>query len=156
MITDSRPKVIIGADHAATELKEAIKVALQEEGYVVEDVSPALPQPGDDYPDYSFAVAERVAGSPDDTRGILACDTGIGMAVAANKVRGVSAALVMNEFGARRAREHNNANVLVFGSELITPPDAVRAAQAFLDTPFSREERHVRRVGKIVNREQHT
>lgn len=156
MIPDSRPKVILGADHAATELKEAIRVALEEEGYLIEDVSPALPQPGDDYPDYAFAVAERVAADPNGARGILACDTGIGMAVAANKVRGVSAALVVNEFGARRAREHNNANVLVFGAEFITPPDASRAAQVFLDTPFSREERHVRRVGKIVNREPHT
>lgn len=149
-------KVIIGADHAATELKEAVKIALQEEGHVVEDVSPGLPQPGDDYPDYAFTVAERVAANPEDTRGILACDTGIGMAVAANKVIGVSAALVVNEFGARRAREHNNANVLVFGAEFITPRDAIRAAKLFLDTPFSREERHVRRVGKISERAQHS
>lgn len=146
-------RVILGADHAATELKESLKVALQETGVVVEDVSPALPQAGDDYPDYAFAVAERVAADPENTRGILACDTGIGMAIAANKVQGVYAALVSNEFGARRAREHNHANVLVFGSEFITPADAVRAATAFLETPFQGDERHRRRVGKIAQRE---
>ncbi len=147
-------KVLLGADHAATELKEAIKAALQEDGHSVEDVSPALPQSGDDYPDYAFAVADRVAADPENVRGILACDTGIGMSVAANKVRGVSAALVVNEFAARRAREHNNANVLVFGSELITERDAVAAAKAFLSLPFSQEERHVRRLGKIASRDE--
>lgn len=146
-------KVFLGADHAATELKEAVKAALQENGYVVEDVSPSVPEAGDDYPDYAFAVAGKVAADPGGTRGILACDTGIGMAIAANKVPGVRAALVVNEFGARRAREHNNANVLVFGSELISVEDAVRAAFTFLTTPFSKEERHRRRVGKIADRD---
>ncbi len=145
--------VIIGADHAATELKEALKAALADAGYAIEDVSPALPQAGDDYPDYAFAVAEKVAGDPVNLRGVLACDTGIGMAIAANKVRGARAALVSNEFGARRAREHNNANVLVFGSEFIAPADAVRAATVFLETPFQGEERHRRRVQAIDERD---
>lgn len=145
--------VILGADHAATALKEELKVGLREAGYAVADVSPALPRSGDDYPEYAFAVADRVAQDPEHTRGILACDTGIGMAIAANKVRGIAAALVVNEFGARRAREHNNANVLVLGAELISPPDALRAAQAFLETPFSGEERHVRRLGHIRQRD---
>lgn len=146
-------RVILGADHAATELKEELKTALGEAGYTVEDVSPSLPQAGDDYPDYAFAVADRVAADPEGTRGILACDTGIGMAVAANKVRGISAALVVNEFGARRAREHNNANMLVFGAELIAPADARRAALAFLETAFSGADRHARRLQKIRERD---
>lgn len=146
-------KVVIGADHAATGLKEAIKAALAEEGFPVEDVSPSLPEAGDDYPDYAFAVAEKVAADPGGTRGLLACDTGIGMDIAANKVQGIRAALAVNEFGARRAREHNDANVLVFGSELISKSDAIRAVKAFLETPFSAEERHTRRVGKITKRE---
>lgn len=147
-------KIVIGADHAATEFKEALKRALSERGYTVEDVSPPKPQAGDDYPGYAFAVAERVAADPEKTRGILACDTGIGMAIAANKVPGVRAALVTHEHGARRAREHNNANVLVFGAECVTPADASRMAEVFLATPFSGEERHVRRVQKITDREQ--
>lgn len=141
--------VLLGADHAATELKEALKAALRDAGYVVEDVSPSLPQPGDDYPTYAFAVAGPVAADPEHARGILACDTGIGMAIAANKVPGVRAALVTSEYGARRAREHNNANILVFGAELITPADAVRATLVFLDTAFTGDERHVRRLSQI-------
>ena len=148
-------KVILGADHAATELKEAVKTALAEEGYAVEDVSPALPEADDDYPDYAFTVAEKVAADQ-GTRGVLACDTGIGMDIAANKVPGVRAALVVNEFGARRAREHNNANVLVLGAEFISKSDAIRAVLAFLETPFSAEERHARRLGKITDRESGT
>lgn len=143
----------MGADHAATALKEHLKTALQDRGYAVEDVSPLTPQAGDDYPDYAFAVAEGVAADPENTRGILACDTGIGMAIAANKVPGVAAALVTDDFGARRAREHNNANILVFGAELTTPADAARVARVFLETPFSGEERHLRRVGKINHRD---
>lgn len=142
-------KVILGADHAATELKEALKTALRDAGYAVEDVSPSLPQAGDDYPTYAFAVAGPVAADPEHTRGILACDTGIGMAIAANKLPGAYAALVTSEYGARRAREHNNANILVFGAELITPSDAARAAKVFLETSFSGDERHVRRLSQI-------
>lgn len=145
--------VVLGADHAATVLKEGLKVALQRNGHIVEDVSPTAPRAGDDYPDYAFAVAERVAKDPDNTRGILACDTGIGMAIAANKVPGVRAAQVTDEFGARRAREHNDANVLVFGTESVTPERAAALAEIFLTTPFSAEERHARRVRKIIDRE---
>ncbi len=145
-------RVILGADHAATEWKEKVKAALETEGYAVEDVSPSVPAAGDDYPDYAFAVAERVANDPSGTRGVLACDTGIGMAIAANKVPGAYAALALNEFGARRAREHNNANILVLGAEFISPSEGIRAVMAFLETPFSGEERHARRVQKIVER----
>lgn len=146
-------KVILGADHAATELKEILKAALREEGYAVDDVSPSIPAAGDDYPEYAFAVAEKVAADPQGSRGILACDTGIGMAIAANKLPGIRAALVSNSFGARRAREHNDANILVFGSELITPAAAVDASKLFLDTAFSADDRHVRRLGKITARD---
>ncbi|TSC73086.1 MAG: ribose 5-phosphate isomerase B [Parcubacteria group bacterium Gr01-1014_38] len=146
-------RVIVGADHAATELKEGVRASLEAEGYSVEDVSPETPTSGDDYPDYAFLVAEKVAADPAGTRGILACDTGIGMAIAANKVPRIHAALVMNEFGARRAREHNNANILVLGSELVTLEEAVRLASVFLTTAFSGAERHVRRIGKITSKE---
>lgn len=145
-------RVVLGADHAATELKEEVKAALETGGYVVEDVSPSVPAVGDDYPDYAFAVADRVAHDPNGTRGVLACDTGIGMAIAANKVPGAYAALALNEFGARRAREHNNANILVLGADFVSPAEGVRAVMTFLETPFSGEERHARRVKKIVER----
>lgn len=146
-------RVVLGADHAATELKEEVKAALETEGYVVEDVSPSVPLSGDDYPDYAFAVAERVAHDPGGTRGVLACDTGIGMAIAANKVPGAYAALAQSQFGARRAREHNNANILVLGADFISPAEGVRVVMTFLETPFSGEERHARRVGKIESKD---
>lgn len=146
-------RVVVGADHAATELKEAVKASLKAAGYSVEDVSPETPTSGDDYPDYAFLVAEKVAADPEGTRGILACDTGIGMAIAANKVLGIHAALVVNEFGARRAREHNDASILVLGSELVTREEAVRLASVFLTTAFSGAERHARRIRKITSKE---
>lgn len=145
-------KVILGADHAATELKEAVKSFLHDEGYVIEDVSPSLPVPDDDYPDYAFVVAEKIAADP-ETRGILLCDTGIGMAIAANKVPGVHAALAVNAFSARRSREHNDANVLVLGAETVTPETAKELVRIFLDTPFSGVDRHARRIKKIASRE---
>lgn len=142
--------IVLGADHAGTHLKEAVKKALLADGYAVEDVSPSTPEGGDDYPDYALAVAEKVvAGEENNTVGILICDTGIGMAIAANKVRGASAALAVDVFSARRAREHNDANILVLGSELTPPPMAVELVRIFLSTPFSQAERHVRRLGKI-------
>lgn len=144
-------RVVLGADHAATELKEAVKASLTAEGYAVEDVSPETPMSGDDYPDYAFAVAGKVAADQGETRGILVCDTGIGMAIAANKVSRIRAALVVNEQGARRAREHNDANVLVLGSEFVTSEEAIQLVKVFLDTAFSSEERHVRRVAKITS-----
>jgi ribose 5-phosphate isomerase B len=140
--------ITLGADHAGTRLKEEIKKALISEGHTVRDVSPSDPEGGDDYPDYAFAVAEEVA-KESDAFGILVCDTGIGMAIAANKVPGVSAALVVDAFGARRAREHNNANILVLGSEIGKPAVAKELVTTFLSTPFSQAERHVRRIGKI-------
>lgn len=146
-------RVVLGADHAATEVKEALKAALQEDGYTVEDVSPVTPVSGDDYPDYAFAVAEKIAADPEGTRGILACDTGIGMAIAANKVPGIRAALVVNEFGARRARDHNDANVLVLGSEFTPSAEAIAIARTFVQTDFSGEDRHIRRIEKITTHE---
>lgn len=144
-------KVILGADHAATELKEAIKSFLHDEGYVVEDVSPSMPVPDDDYPDYAFAVTEKVTADPTGTRGILLCDTGIGMAIAANKVPGVHAALAVNAFGARRSREHNDANVLVLGAEMVAPETAKELVRIFLTTSFSGVDRHARRIQKIAS-----
>lgn len=140
--------IILGADHAATELKEQLKHWLEANGYAVEDVSPTEPEGGDDYPDYAFLVGEKVVAAP-NVMGLLLCDTGVGIAIAANKVVGVRAALVQDTFAARRAREHNDANVLVLGSAQMNLQTAQSIVQTFLDTAFSRAERHTRRLGKI-------
>jgi ribose 5-phosphate isomerase B len=147
-------KVFFGADHAGTELKEKIKQALASDGYDIEDLSPSMPEGGDDYPDYAFLVGEQVA-SDEESRGILVCDTGIGMAIAANKVKNIRAALVHNVFSAKKSREHNDANVLVFGSELIKPADAIEAARYFMELVYPYSERHNRRIGKIKYYETH-
>jgi len=147
-------KIFIGADHAGTELKEKIKKALVSDGYNIEDLSPSASEDGDDYPDYAFAVGEQVA-KDEESRGILVCDTGIGMAMAANKVKNIRAALVSNIFSAKRSREHNDANIIVFGSELIKPADALEATRYFLELIFPYSERHNRRINKIKYYETH-
>jgi ribose 5-phosphate isomerase B len=146
-------KIYLGADHEGNQLKEAIKMELVREGYNIIDLSPEKPEGGDDYPDYAFAVGEAVAKDA-EARGILICDTGIGMSIAANKIKGVRAALVMDIFSTRRSREHNDANIIIFGSHFIKKNIAIECVKYFLDTVFSSADRHNRRKGKIVFREQ--
>ncbi len=141
-------KIYLGADHAGNALKEKIKKELSIDGYDVKDFSPIKPHDGDDYPDYAFLVAETVAAN-NDSIGVLICDTGIGMAIAANKVQGAYAAMVFNEFDAKRAREHNNANIIVFGSADTKANHAIKLINLFVTTHFTESERHVRRIGKI-------
>ena len=142
-------RVAIGSDHAGYDLKEALKRALAELHPDIEEDDLGTTGPDSvDYPDFAARVAERVAAGRAD-RGILVCGTGIGMAMAANKVRGIRAASVNDEVSARLAREHNDANVLALGGR-VTPPDtAVRLMKIFLDTPFT-GGRHKRRVEKIA------
>jgi ribose 5-phosphate isomerase B len=140
-------RIAIGSDHAGYHLKEALKETLKGADVEVEDVGTEDETPVD-YPDYAERVAGRVASGRSD-RGILICGTGIGMAMAANKVRGIRAASVTDEGGARLARQHNDANVLTLGGR-VTPPDtAARLVRIFLDTPFE-GGRHQRRVEKVA------
>jgi ribose 5-phosphate isomerase B len=140
-------RIAIGSDHAGYQLKEAIKIRLPESGVELLDVG-TTGEASVDYPDYAAAVAHRVA-SGDCDRGILICGTGIGMAMAANKVRGVRAASVGDLESARLCREHNDANVLTLGAR-ITPADlAMAIVRIFLDTPFA-GGRHQRRVEKVM------
>lgn len=139
-------KVYIGADHAGFRVKEQLKAALKREGHEVIDVGNAALDPQDDYPKYSFAVGEAVVRYR--TLGILICGSGQGICIAANKVRGVRAALAHTAEEARVSREHNNTNVLCLPSR-IAPNDIEQIVAAFLETPFSSEERHQRRVRQI-------
>ena len=140
-------RISIGADHAGYELKESIKRALAARGVAVDDVGTYS---GDsvDYPDYAAEVAGRVVSGESD-RGILVCGTGIGMAMAANKIDGVRAAPVHDAASARLAREHNDANVLTLGARLTQTDLALELVRIFLDTPFE-GGRHQRRVDKIT------
>ena len=140
-------KIFIASDHAGYELKNKVVIFLQTLGITVKDLGPLEYDAGDDYPDYAKLVADKVSTS--EGEGILVCDTGIGMSIAANKVKNVRAALVTNPFMAKRAREHNNANILVLGSEINTWSEIEQILNEFITNRFSEEERHIRRLKKI-------
>ena len=140
--------VYIASDHAGWHLKNRIIEWLAALEYSAEDLGPKDLVKGDDYPDYAKLLCEKVLLNG-GTKGILICDTGIGMSIAANRYNGIRAGLVTSEFMARRGREHNNVNVLVLGSELNTFEELELILNAFLTTEFSGDERHVRRLKKI-------
>lgn len=149
-------KVYIGSDHGGYELKEELKKYLGELGQEVEDMGAHELNPQDDYPDFVIPVALRVAQGKlqnEDVVGIVIGRSGQGEAIAANKVKGVRAALCMNEQMARMAREHNDANVLSLGADFIDVETAKKIVKVFLDTPFSEEERHKKRIAKITDYE---
>lgn len=139
-------RVVIGSDHGGIRLKEEIKKLLDEMGIVYEDVGCDC-EASVDYPDYAKPVAQRVANGEFD-RGILICGTGIGMSIAANKVKGIRCAVVSDEYSARMSREHNDANVLALGERVIGPDLAKSIVRVWLTTKFS-GDRHARRIKKI-------
>ncbi len=142
--------IYVASDHAGWHLKNKIVEWLEASEYTVEDLGPKELIKGDDYPDYAKLVSEKVKLNG-GTKGILICDTGIGMSIAANRYKGIRAALVVNDFMTKRSREHNNANILVLGTELNTFEELERILNTFLTTDFSDEERHIRRLEKIEN-----
>lgn len=142
--------IYISSDHAGWHLKNRIVAWLEAGKYTVEDLGPKELIKGDDYPDYAKLVSEKVLLNG-NTKGILICDTGVGMSIAANRYEGVRAALVTSEFMARRSREHNNANILVLGAELNTFEVIEKILNTWLTTDFTGEERHLRRLMKIDN-----
>lgn len=139
-------KVALGADHAGFALKNALKEVLDRIGVDYDDLGTNSAD-SVDYPDYARAVAERVADGRAD-RGILVCGSGIGMAMAANKVAGVRAAVATEIKSARLSREHNDANILAIGARLTPPELAADIVRAFLSTTFE-GGRHVGRIQKI-------
>ena len=148
-MTDSSAKlrIVLGADHAGFRLKESIKKYLQSSGHAVDDVG-TTSEESVDYPDFAAGAAHRVADGQDDL-GIVVCGTGIGVAIAANKVAGIRAALVADPATAHLAREHNNANVLALSGRLLKDDQALQIVREFLATPFA-GGRHERRVEKIA------
>jgi ribose 5-phosphate isomerase B len=139
-------KVAIGSDHAGVELRKEIISLIEELGMEVEDVGCECAT-SVDYPDYAIPVAEKVANGEAD-RGILICGTGIGMSIAANKVKGIRCALVHDLFSAKATRQHNDSNVLAMGERVIGPGLALEIAKVWLTTEYE-GGRHGRRVDKI-------
>jgi len=129
-------------------MRRRLRDALAEWGYAVEDLGPDSPE-SVDYPDYAEAVALRVSGGH-AALGVLVCGTGVGMSISANKFPNVRAALLYDDFTARHARLHNDANVAVFGSRTMPVEAAVARLRIFLSEAFE-EGRHARRVEKIVS-----
>ncbi len=139
-------RIALGCDHRGLNLKQAIASLVSGEGHSCEDFG-CYDATSADYPDFAQKVAEEVAGGGFD-RGILICSTGIGMSMAANKVKGIRAALCYNPFTACRARQHNDANVLCMGSDIVGQGLAEETVRTFLDTEFE-GGRHARRLDKI-------
>lgn len=141
-------KIAIGNDHAAPKLKLAVIDHLKEKGIECMDMGCAIGEKCD-YPDAAKAVCEKIASGECDL-GILICGTGVGMSIAANKVKGIRAACCSDYFSARLTREHNNANVLCFGARVVGEGTAMDLVDAFVDTPYSNEERHQKRIDLIT------
>ncbi len=147
-------RIYIGADHGGYQLKEELKAFLTKKGYEIEDLGAHTLDPQDDYPDFVIPTALRVAQSkPGEAMGIVIGRSGNGEAIASNKVKGIRAALCLSEEMAKKAREHNDANMLSLGGDFVDPETAKKIVETFLNTPFSNEERHVRRIQKIKEHE---
>lgn len=139
-------RIILGSDHGGRRLKEEIKELLRSMNIEIDDVG-CHRDHSCDYPDYALPVARKVADGEFDL-GILVCGTGIGMSIAANKVKGIRCAVVSDEFSARMSREHNNANILALGERVIGIDLAKSIVKAWVSTEFA-GDRHIRRLQKI-------
>lgn len=139
--------IALGSDHGGYGLKQEVIKHLQEKGIEFKDYG-CYSEESCDYPVYGKAVAEAVAKG-ECGQGIIICGTGIGMSITANKVPGVRAALCHDCFSAQMTREHNDANILAMGARVIGPGHALKIVDTFLETPFSNDERHVRRIGML-------
>lgn len=139
--------IAIGSDHGGFELKRAVMKHLSDRGFEYKDLG-TYSSDSCDYPEYGRAVALAVA-SGEYERGIVICGTGIGISIAANKVPGIRAALCGDCFSAEATRQHNDANILAMGARVVGEGLALKIVDTFLDTPFSNDERHIRRIAKI-------
>ena len=140
----------VGSDHGGFELKNAICRHLEQRGLDYRDFGTYSAE-SCDYPDYGKAVAKAVA-SGECALGIIVCGTGIGISITANKIPGIRAALCGDCFSAEATRLHNDANILALGARVVGEGLALKIVDTFLDTPFSNDERHKRRIAKIEDR----
>ncbi len=139
--------IAIGCDHAALGLKKEIMAHLDERGEKYQDFG-TYTEESCDYPDYAKKVCHAILDGQCD-KGILICGTGIGISIAANRFKGIRAALCGDCFSAKATREHNDANILALGARVVGPGLACQILDTFLDTPFSEGPRHKQRIAKI-------
>ena len=139
--------IALGCDHGGYELKQEIISYLESKKISYRDYGSFSPEPAD-YPEYAHRVAHAVVNGECE-KGILICGTGIGISIAANKVKGIRAAVCTYCFTAEATRLHNDANILALGGRVVGPGLALKIVETFLNTPFSGEERHSRRIAGI-------
>ena len=139
--------IAIGSDHGGYDLKQVIIGYLKEKGIAYKDFG-CMDKTSCDYPVFGRAAAEAVA-SGECEKGIVVCTTGIGISIVANKVKGIRCALCQDSFGAKMTRLHNDANMLALGGGMVGPNQAIEIVETFLNTPFSNEEKHNRRIELI-------
>ncbi|MGE5124987.1 MAG: ribose 5-phosphate isomerase B [Betaproteobacteria bacterium] len=140
-------KIVVGSDHAGFALKQELAQALRGEGHELLDVGAFSTEPSD-YPDFAVAVGHAVLDGRSE-RGVLVCGSGVGASVAANKLKGIRAAVCHDTYSAHQGVEHDDMNVLVLGSRVVGSELAKELARAFVSARFSGEPRHVRRLEKV-------
>ena len=141
-------KIAIGCDHGALDMKNAVVKHLEEKGYEVQDFG-TYTADSCDYPDFAAAAARAVA-SGECEKGIVLCTTGIGVSISANKVKGVRCALLSDVWSARMTRLHNDTNVMALGAGVVGKNLALEILDTWLGTEFSGDERHQRRIDKLM------
>ncbi len=146
-------RIAVGADHAGTPLNEVAIAELRRVGHEVIDLGTHDPSQPDDYPDYAAAVAQELTSGRCE-RGLLICGSGVGVAVAANKVPGIRAGMCHDTYSAHQGVEHDNMNVLCLGARVVGPELMLDLVRAFVAAHFTGEERHRRRLAKIMALEQ--
>lgn len=144
-------KIYLASDHAGFELKNALREHLVHKlACEVEDLGPDTLNPDDDYPHFAYRVTTKMLGDEDpNVRGVMICGSGQGMAIAANRVRGIRAVVAWNEEEARASRNDDDANVLALASRFINQEEAFKITETFLATKFSQAPRHIRRIQEI-------
>ena len=145
-------KISLAADHNGFDLKKEISDQLENEGHEVIDVGPHSHDPLDDYPDYAKKLADSVSRG-ESLRGIMICGSGVGASVASNKVKGIRAAVCHDIYSAHQGVEHDDMNVLCLGSRIVGGEVARELVKAFITAEFTGEERHQRRLDKVLDME---
>ena len=145
-------KISLAADHNGFDLKKEISDQLENEGHEVIDVGPHSHDPLDDYPDYAKKLADSVSRG-ESLRGIMICGSGVGASVASNKVRGIRAAVCHDIYSAHQGVEHDDMNVLCLGSRIVGSEVARELVKAFIAAEYTGEERHQRRLDKVLDME---
>ena len=143
--------IYFGADHRGFNLKERLKKFLQNQGYEVVDVGNEIYDETDDYPDFAVEVGKRVSLDPEKSKGVLICGSGVGMDVTVNKFPRVRSALAISSDQIYDARRDDDVNVLTIAANFTNEDEAEKMLKTFIETDFSKEERHRRRLSKLTN-----